>query len=525
MKRVLIALVVGTAAICCTAPAAHAVPPQLLGQNPTAEGELGGCQCSMVQLASGAASSYLAPFSGVLTKTQVWVGPTTESGDWFQARTYRTSGPADAKVISQGEEHSLSGLSSGAIFFADRIPMAGGDVLGARFHDSALRTETPARFKAGPGDLVGGGPFAAEVGDSFTSTTTSEWRANVVATLEADEDNDGYGDSTQDLCPGSPIATAACSGALFGSDLAGLHGDFFNCGFACLNIQKSIGGHSTAAAQDGVVVRWRLLGATTGSYRIRVVAPGGGQYTILHSSDPVSVTTEPRLTEKISTFATRLPIPAGAYVALATPIGAHFGSHAGGGSYEDINDHVVDGTTSPMIGEAIGTLLYDADIEPDADHDGYGDITQDSCPGTATVHDGQCPVIDVFPPPATPKISGLEVVPKKFRVKAKGNSAKLKLTLSREATVAFGIEAKKACAGKGKGKKARCKPGFHAVQTITQKLPAGQSAVPYSARLRGRAPLQSGSYRVTAVPTAGGITGKATQATFTVLPPRHRTPR
>lgn len=235
------------------------------------------------------------------------------------------------------------------------------------------------------------------------------------------------------------------------------------------------------------------------------------------SSAPGAVTTEPQLTEKIYSFPTRVPIPAGGFVGLAPPVSASPGAGEGTtGTLVDLNDHAVDGATDTEVMQTPLDLLYDADIEPDADHDGYGDITQDSCPGTATVHDGACPVIDVFPPPTTPKITGLEVVPKKFRVKAKGNSAKLKLTLSREATVAFGVEAKKTCGGKGKGKKARCKPGFHSVQTITRKLAAGHGAVPYSARLRGQA-LRPGSYRVTAVPTAGGITGKATQAPFTVL--------
>ena len=37
-------------------------------------------------------------------------------------------------------------------------------------------------------------------------------RVNLEAVLEPDEDNDGYGDFSQDLCPGSPIALSACAG-------------------------------------------------------------------------------------------------------------------------------------------------------------------------------------------------------------------------------------------------------------------------------------------------------------------------
>ena len=41
---------------------------------------------------------------------------------------------------------------------------------------------------------------------------------NMQAALESDADSDGYGDSSQDLCPGDGGATdTACSGELFGS--------------------------------------------------------------------------------------------------------------------------------------------------------------------------------------------------------------------------------------------------------------------------------------------------------------------
>ena len=29
-------------------------------------------------------------------------------------------------------------------------------------------------------------------------------------------------------------------------------------------------------------------------------------------------------------------------------------------------------------------------VEPDADDDGYGDLTQDGCPADAAIHDGPC---------------------------------------------------------------------------------------------------------------------------------------
>jgi hypothetical protein len=511
---------------------AHAAPaPRHLGQ-PSPTG-IAPCSCSAVQFSDAnlAAGPYKIPYDGVLTKSSFGIG-LTQAGDWVQARTFEPTSANTAKVISQGEKHLTFGLTAGTVnFFYEREPAFAGDVLGARFNTAAGASNyTPHLFESIQGAdvagsvLTGAGGFP-EVGDAFTvSSTTPNRRVNVDAVLEPDEDLDGYGDVSQDLCPGSPVGNTACSGGLFGSNFEGNHGGSGGSGFDALYIQRAVRGASTAAPFDGVVVRWRVLTPTTSDYGIRVVGPTtDSSFKVLGSSATEHVAFGPSpVIGGVTTFQTRLPIPAGGYVGLATASMSQPESvfPSPGSTLAKLHDGS-DGTVYNEPGTIITQeLAYDADIEPDADHDGYGDITQDSCPGTITVHDGQCPVIDVFPPSAAPKINGLEVAPRKFRVKAKGASAKLKLTLSREATVAFGIEAKKVCGSKGKGAKARCKPGFRAVQTITQKLPAGQGAVPYGARLRRRgsqAPLRPGSYRVTAVPTAGGVTGKPAHATFTVV--------
>jgi hypothetical protein len=537
VKRSVIALVAAMAMFVIETSSAQATPaPQRFGQ-PSPTG-IAPCSCSALQFTDAhlAAGTYEVPYDGVLTKSSFGIG-LTQVGDWVQARTFEPTSANTAKVISQGEKHLTFGLTAGTVnFFYEREPAFAGDVLGARFNTGAGGIDyTPFLFESTLASDVEGsvqtgvGNFP-EVGDAFTvSSTASKRRVNVEAVLEPDEDRDGYGDVSQDLCLGSPVGNAACSGTLFGSNFEGNHGGSGGSGFDALYIQRAVRGASTAAPFDGVVVRWRVLTRNTSDYGIRVVSPTtGSSFNVLGSSATEHVAFGPSpIIGGVTTFQTRLPIPAGGYVGLATASMSQPESvfPSPGSTLAKLHDGT-DGTVYNESG-AISTqeLAYDADIEPDADHDGYGDITQDSCPGTALEHDGQCPVIDVFPPPTTPKITGLEVVPKKFRVKAKGSSAKLKLTLSREATVAFGIEAKKTCGGKGKGKKARCKPSFHVVQTITQRLPAGQDAVPYSARLRGQAPLRPGSYRVTAVPTATNVTGKAAQATFKVLPPHHRASR
>jgi hypothetical protein len=493
----------------------------------------GNCPCTSVQFGDiGTANdSYTFPFPGVITRSGFYVGELVNAGDWVQMRSFSRSGTGHAVVTGDGAQHMLQGLPTKSISsFYERLPVGALGALGARYSiGNGSITATPTYLNS-PNmvDEVLGTTASLAVGDSFDAAPSKKLRVNVEAVLEPDEDHDGYGDVSQDLCPESPIGGSPCSGSLFGSDLQDAHSGGGGAGFEPLLVQKTVDGASTALPFDGVVVRWRVLSSHSDNFRVRILSPEGGSgLKVLSSSavESVSVTPSPPI-GKVTSFATRLPIPAGSYVGLASPTQAlaPIALNVSGASATEYHD-AADGSVISAPGTARAwKVAYDADIEPDADHDGYGDISQDSCPSIATVHDGQCPVIDVFPPPATPKITGLEVVPKQFRVKAKGASAKLKLTLSREATVAFGIEAKKTCGGKGKGKKARCKPGFHSVQTITQKLPTGRSVVPYSARLRGQAPLRPGSYRITAVPTAG-VTGKAVQATFKVLPPlppRHR---
>ena len=120
----------------------------------------------------------------------------------------------------------------------------------------------------------------------------------------------------------------------------------------------------------------------------------GSGVKVLSSSpvESVSVTPSPPI-GKITSFATRLPIPAGSYVALASPTKslAPFALHASGASLTEFHD-APDGSTISGPGTVRPfEVAYDADVEPDLDHDGYGDVTQDSCPEASSVHDGACP--------------------------------------------------------------------------------------------------------------------------------------
>lgn len=383
--------------------------PQTLGHTPFSTE--GGCSlCSAVQLGDSASpNSYEAPSRGVLSRVSFYVGPVTEASDYVQARTFRRTGGSDSTVLSEGDKHLISGLSAGLHSYFERIPIAAGDVLGGRFDTTPFIEGTPHIFSTpSASDVAGVSAFPGpSLGDSFTASTASSHRVNMSAVFEPDDDGDGYGDTSQDLCPGSFHAIDACTGALFGSALQGPYLSVgHTCTYECLRIQTAVAGSSTAVPTDGVVVRWRLLAARPGSYRVRVLGPAGGSnYAVLRSSAAESIPSSTFGT--ITTFQTRLPIPAGGYVALLPPtftIQTFREPTLPGSMYVTTND-APDGGAIPMGGylSLAGEPLYDADIEPDADHDGFGDISQDSCT-TNPAAQGACPpplpAVPIFDKPA-----------------------------------------------------------------------------------------------------------------------------
>ena len=97
---------------------------------------------------------------------------------------------------------------------------------------------------------------------------------------------------------------------------------------------------------------------------------------------------------------------------------------------------LIDGQPARTGVSTSGELLVNADIEPDADHDGYGNETQDRCPTDATAQ-GTCPPP---PPDADPETE----ITKAPANKSKKPKAKYKFT-SDDPNATF------ECSLKGKG--------------------------------------------------------------------------
>jgi hypothetical protein len=186
---------------------AGAAPPQVLGQTALA-GVGGSCtRCSALQLFSaGSPTTYLVPSSGVFTKFRVYVGEHVVAGDdWVQARTFRTSSPPNATVISEGNPlYLVDTPAAGAQTFYGRMPATAGDVLGARFNIGISPDATPVEFPtSSASDVVAvvHPPVDPAVGQSFTvpPPAATPYRVNMQAVLESDADGDGSGDTSQDL--------------------------------------------------------------------------------------------------------------------------------------------------------------------------------------------------------------------------------------------------------------------------------------------------------------------------------------
>lgn len=182
-------------------------------------------------------------------------------------------------------------------------------------------------------------------------------------------------------------------------------GSFNAVDFPCMTSQADLLSSHTAAGGltapiDGVIVRWRVLSGTpdpnlTGvkmrlrAFRGNAMGPAGDLVTL-----PLG---EPGL----HTYPTRLSIGSGGQIGVETLLtNKNMASvsapieHAepGLGTIVYRSGGILEGEIRPpFYVQENRELLLNADMEPDADRDGYGDETQDSCPSDATTR-GACPI-------------------------------------------------------------------------------------------------------------------------------------
>lgn len=179
------------------------------------------------------------------------------------------------------------------------------------------------------------------------------------------------------------VVPDARSAVTVGSDL-GAATDTIGCGAEpCTAVLTALPGRTVQSPINGVVVRWRV-GNGSGTFTLRVIRLAAGSYTGIARSAPVTITVPqaaPGQPPTVTTFDTRIPIGAGDYSGLDSAAGASVGFRdAAGGRVQAFYPPLGDNETrAPDVSVDNAEGLVNADIEPDADRDGFGDETQDLC--------------------------------------------------------------------------------------------------------------------------------------------------
>jgi RTX calcium-binding nonapeptide repeat (4 copies) len=147
------------------------------------------------------------------------------------------------------------------------------------------------------------------------------------------------------------------------------------------------------APSDGVVVRWRInVRDFTSPVALRIVRQPKPLITAMTGAGTGDMVT-PALGQT-STFDVRLPILAGERVGIdccnGMSLAAFLVTKSGGTVDFSWEPALFDGGTARSPVTSDKELFVNADIEPDADGDGFGDETQDRCPTDASTQ-GPCP--------------------------------------------------------------------------------------------------------------------------------------
>jgi hypothetical protein len=190
-------------------------------------------------------------------------------------------------------------------------------------------------------------------------------------------------------------APAAPAAVTIGPPLSGYTPSYSTlaCG-GCTLFNVSDGFSQSAASPiDGVVVRWRLLSDFIVQTNLRIIRPddAGHVRAVATSAPALEDSNDPQ------PIATRLRIARGDFVGIDVASTSR-AIVPGGWTMGETLSPLVDGGDPAGYYHDADTLLLQADIEPDADGDGYGDETQDLCPSDASTH-ATCPVSP--PPPQT----------------------------------------------------------------------------------------------------------------------------
>lgn len=515
----------------------------------TGTGCVAPANCTFFQSADSA-GQYAVQHAGVLTSFYVQEPTSMPAGDQVQLKVFRPGLGGTWTIVGESAVESLPAASNLPSYGA-RIKVDVGDRIGFSVsYASNMAWQTSAASTSTVSTVTGGNTAVGTTLQPSDISSANSLRLNLGAYVEPDADGDGFGDETQDLCPGNPSrGDTPCSGVLAGSKFANRYESSAGCTAAtCIAYDRTLGANPAGSPIDGVVVRFRAGYRWGGStLRWSVLRPEGVDVRLIAQSPDVDSGINP--TGIVVSGPVRIPIAAGDLIgfssddhdpnpALRTSNLALYSAPGAGTAYlidpGDGNPGMAIGELrSPTETWTNSEFAIGADVEPDADHDGYGDETQDGCPTDASSH-GACPAAVV-----APKITGLKLSPNTFRVNPKGatisrraahKGSSIKLTLSASANVTFVVSQLKSGRMNGKRCKAptrktkRAKKCTYAkiVFTFMRELPAGASKLAFSGRYRihrKSRSLRTGKYRLEAAPTLRppGVKVSTGKASFRIV--------
>ncbi len=132
------------------------------------------------------------------------------------------------------------------------------------------------------------------------------------------------------------------------------------------SIVPELGAHATSPV-DGVIVRWRILEAAGGPFKLRVLRPAGGASFLGAGRSKPETPTGPGL----QTFATNLPIKAGDTIGIDNAdktgdvLGLFFLPTPGGPVYSYFEPQIPEGIATAPKGSVAGfELAFNADVQP-----------------------------------------------------------------------------------------------------------------------------------------------------------------
>ncbi|HEX5908969.1 MAG TPA: hypothetical protein VFY44_00660 [Thermoleophilaceae bacterium] len=282
-------------------------------------------------------------------------------------------------------------------------------------------------------------------------------------------------------------------------------------------------------AGGGVITSWSVRPALNpnqqGSFQV-LRDDGGNNFTVLATSAVQNLNSM----ENVDTFSVRFPVQGGEWIGYSFPSGSQQqcvldAAPAGSSTWSGPLASVTTGATfTAAQTHNLLALNLQANLEPDADKDGFGDETQDRCPTQAGTT-GSCSVAGGSPPPADrtkPTFGSLSFSRTTFAAAKSGSAfsaqrkrratpvgTKVSFNLSEAAAVKFTVQRKttgRRVSGRCKARtrknrrKARCTLWKNVRGSFTYTGKAGRNSLTFRGRIGGRA-LRTGSYRLNGTAT------------------------